>query len=269
MRNIYSHATRFLIWLDTSDSDNDKVMAHFAADDLDLEDEKQRTNLLPGLQKLFGNPWFTRMWVVQELLVAHKVPLVGCGDAWVSWSHFEDAMYLLGFTSSFAHDRYVQRDQAMLLLELLWLRTHCGTEMSTDKIYNFETLLVGTSDRKAKDPKDKIFALLGLASNEIRGAIAPKYSQSTATVFQHAMVAALELSGDLELLHTAVALKPDPELRLRSWCLEFSITDWLCNLIKLRTTLCENPKQVFVTVSHDLLLLMTTKSAICRSKERL
>lgn len=95
MRNIYSRATRVLKWLGTSDSDIDKVMAHFAADDLDLDDEKQRTNLPPGLQRLLGNPWCTRIWVVPEISVAHKVPHVGCGDAWVSWSHFEDAMYLL------------------------------------------------------------------------------------------------------------------------------------------------------------------------------
>lgn len=94
----------------------------------------------------------------------------------------------------------MQRDQAMLILEFLWSRTHCGTVMSTDKTYDFETLLVWTSDRKARDPKDKMFAPLGLASDEIRGAIAPKYSQSTATVFQLAMVAASESSGDLEFL---------------------------------------------------------------------
>lgn len=91
-----------------------------------------------------------------------------------------------------------------------------AAEMSIEKTYDFETLLVWTSDRKAKDPKDKMFAPLGLASDEIRGAIAPKYSQSTATVFQLAMVAASESSGDLEFLRTAVAVESEPELRLPS-----------------------------------------------------
>ena len=114
------------VWLGTSDSDIDKVMAHFAVIDRARrsnrenniksipEDEKERIPLLPGFEKLFQKPWFTRTWVVQELLVAQSPPRVGCRD---SWDNFESAMLTLGLDRVFSNQRYVKSTQEVLLME--------------------------------------------------------------------------------------------------------------------------------------------------------
>lgn len=237
MRNIYSLASQVLIWLGTSDSDVDKVMAYFAARGrtsyaeivtgikaTSILEEEERIALVPGLRKLFEKPWFTRIWVVQEYSVSQNPPCVGCGDTWVSWSNFESAMYTLRKDLLFCKPHCLKIIDESLLFAFLSLTMLNRKGQS----YDFEDLLIATSDKKAEDPKDKIFALLGLTSDEIRNAIVPNYSQSINTIFQNAMMTILKSQEDLEFLRAAVAVVTDPvsSLKLPSWCLDFSNIWW-------------------------------------------
>lgn len=93
MRDIYRGASQVLIWLGESDKEIRKAMAF-------LEQRKRfqlltRDELDPfvaGLAKIFRQPWWSRIWVVQEVLVASKPPLLGCGRRWLSWEDVETGL---------------------------------------------------------------------------------------------------------------------------------------------------------------------------------
>lgn len=93
MRDIYRGASQVLVWLGESDKDIRKAMAFL--------EQRKRFQLLtrdeldpfvPGLAKIFRQPWWSRIWVVQEVLVATKPPLLGCGRRWLSWEDVETGM---------------------------------------------------------------------------------------------------------------------------------------------------------------------------------
>jgi hypothetical protein len=48
-----------------------------------------------AVYKLLERPWWSRLWIVQEISVASEDPVVGCGRRGVSWAVFSIASYLL------------------------------------------------------------------------------------------------------------------------------------------------------------------------------
>ncbi|KAM6538214.1 hypothetical protein FALCPG4_000095 [Fusarium falciforme] len=119
-----------------------------------------------GLEDLTTKPWFTRVWILQEVAKARRAQIhctVGTLDAKL----FALAPWLLRTEVS-------QQSQAVLdvmpgpsrqsswwseeraLWALLWRFRHC----------------------EATDPRDRVYALLGIASNMAKESITPDYSKS-------------------------------------------------------------------------------------------
>lgn len=93
MREIYRGASQVLVWFGESDVEISRT--------LDILEERRMFQLLTkdeldpllqGLAKIFKQPWWSRIWVVQEVLVASKPPLLGCGHRWLSWDDLEVGM---------------------------------------------------------------------------------------------------------------------------------------------------------------------------------
>lgn len=240
IREIYAGATSVLVWLGLSDADIDTTMAYFAESDRaggiskkQANDESQRyyiprneherAKFLPGLEKLLKRSWFTRVWVVQELLVARRAPMVGCGDVWVSWENFKQASWVVGIHGAF-NTHYLPNTHDPLLIEFGFL---CLAIEKKGREEDFERIIVATSDRECKDPRDRIFAILGLASRQIQRSISPDYELSTRSVFQLAMFATLKSHKDLEFLHVAVTVQSEDGLGVPSWCVDFTRVGWL------------------------------------------
>ncbi|KAL9112118.1 MAG: hypothetical protein Q9227_003495 [Pyrenula ochraceoflavens] len=236
MRNIYAQAAIVLIWFGTGDDEVAKTAAFFSEKDktgrsgltsfvFALEDgDEDRIAALPGLEKLLQNPWFTRMWVVQELVVAKKIPLVGCGDTWFSWKN------LTSIINERMADEIYRREHSAHLVSFAFLRQNFNFDVGID---DFVSLLLATSDRESSEPRDKIFALLGLASDRIRTSITPDYTAPITVIFQQAMAVTLKAAEDLELLRAAAIGDRNSELSVPSWCVDFSKTNWSHRLCEL------------------------------------
>ncbi|RBR08527.1 uncharacterized protein FIESC28_10217 [Fusarium coffeatum] len=120
MREIYSAASRVLIYLSV-----DRANSSRAVDDPEV---------------LCLNPYFSRIWVVQEIGSAKKA-LVLYDRQSMSWGFFHENL---------------QR-----LMTKRWIR-HFGRPRQIDDMSSFLALLEDTWDCHATDPRDKVFALLGL-----------------------------------------------------------------------------------------------------------
>ena len=85
MRKIYSSASFVLVWL--GPEADDSAIAMRVLDDmqiqgytlLTLREERQRSQL-NAMKKLFQRPYWTRVWVVQEFVLAREL-LLRSGDA--------------------------------------------------------------------------------------------------------------------------------------------------------------------------------------------
>lgn len=107
MGHIYRNAHRVVIWLGKRNEYTDYAINVAKADTtamhlrwsvktkqyeddphLDLQSSKQGEAFAKGLEDLLLRPWWTRVWVVQEVAMAYSDPLITCGNASVPWRSF-------------------------------------------------------------------------------------------------------------------------------------------------------------------------------------
>jgi hypothetical protein len=80
MGDIYKTATTVLIWL--GDDENTfarswRAIEMAANESSNLDDDS-------ALDDFLAHPWFTRVWTLQEVLLARKAVLI-CGTRWIDW----------------------------------------------------------------------------------------------------------------------------------------------------------------------------------------
>ncbi|KAF2027293.1 hypothetical protein EK21DRAFT_72158 [Setomelanomma holmii] len=153
MVNIYSLADRVLIDIGDADEDSDSALDIIA----DVTSPVTIANSML-VERLLHRPWFMRVWVIQEV-ARSKVAVVICGSRVVSWDCFT---------------RWPFRQATLPKSDVLWsdhtpgvLNYSSGFASSTGT----EALLRMLRETRASgatDPRDKVFALLGLLSDEER-----------------------------------------------------------------------------------------------------
>ncbi|EXA34679.1 hypothetical protein FOVG_14097 [Fusarium oxysporum f. sp. pisi HDV247] len=138
MRQIYSTASRVLIYLEIGDAGSGLEFTH-------------------DPEILSRNPYFSRIWVVQEIASA-KQALVLYGRQAMHWSFFHRNLRSLSSKR--------------------WMR-YFGSPRQIDDAHEFLNLIEDTRNCNASDPRDKIFALLGLWKKPLE----PDYTLSPQAVY--------------------------------------------------------------------------------------
>ncbi|KAI0137068.1 heterokaryon incompatibility protein-domain-containing protein [Xylariales sp. AK1849] len=94
MGRIYSQASRVLIWLGPPDAEIENTMLTLLTPGA-LEGrqyEEFPKDIALGLQRILSQPWWHRIWVVQEHVLANADPIVGCGSTWLGWKQLSEAL---------------------------------------------------------------------------------------------------------------------------------------------------------------------------------
>ncbi|KAL9616319.1 MAG: hypothetical protein Q9160_008798 [Pyrenula sp. 1 TL-2023] len=232
MRNIYARAKKLLIWLGDMDSDFTALIASTLAWGIAPNvpqwklPEKNSSTIdaeSRGVKKFSQNPWWGRMWVFQEFVVASGNPVVGIGGLWYPWEYVEHIpRYIL---REYAPKNDVNHENTTLaeVANFKTLSKVRSTYRENPGCITLDHLLKQTYGRSATDPRDNVFALLGLVS-DAGGAFPVDYNMSTSEVYQKAMIMVFQTNGHLELLLYAFNIKNQKDLP--SWCVDFSTNDW-------------------------------------------
>ena len=226
MRSIYSSAAGVLLWLGESDKDIRKAMALLQRMDdpaVQWPTDKDLEPFAPGLDKLFKKPWWFRLWVVQEVVVASAYPLLGCGRTWISWRVMKRAMFLLGLRQG-GNGGFLQNPAAIQQLAQLPIIGPGHSHNREHWARRLEDLLIATCDRNTTLPHDKIFALLGLTTEDASDEIRVDYEQSYSIAYQKAMVYILNSGSNLDFLVQAMNHRASRDVP--SWCIDFSQPNW-------------------------------------------
>jgi Heterokaryon incompatibility protein (HET) len=160
---------------------------------------------LSGLVELFGRPWWFRVWTLQEITPA-KNAVLHCGERQMEWLFFEiiaqafQLPQVLHVLASHQLRSEVGRKAASALPGLLLKVSaivglkkaipHCGTPL--------EALAIITGERLATNPRDKIYALLGICTD--RYGITPGYSFTVSICYSTSFKAMLQNSMDVSIL---------------------------------------------------------------------
>ncbi|KAJ9636376.1 hypothetical protein H2201_003542 [Coniosporium apollinis] len=220
MRDIYANASKVLVWLGESDEDTDQAMEFLQDSE---ENRNQREKPLVGLEKIYNRHWWLRMWVVQEVFVAKTEPLVICGDKCAPWEAVRVVLIELSADQIFVKKTNVLTDPMSMAFFTSLPYQRRSKQRSVEKELSLEYLLLGTCNREASDPRDHVYALLGLVSDHRDERLEPDYTKPAALAYQNAMVSVIKSRQSLEWLVYAVegdaSVKP-------SWCIDFSAKSW-------------------------------------------
>ena len=121
--------------------------------------QKRGKQQLAGFRNILGRSWWTRVWVIQEVVVNPNVTLV-CGHLEVSWSAF--TALIRGIYQSTALSESTEERAAYLQAID---RALSREQYATQTPQTMSELLLHHRGLCASDPRDNIFALLGIASD--------------------------------------------------------------------------------------------------------
>ena len=125
-----------------------------------------------GLRALLDRPWFKRIWILQEVANARRA-MVMAGSRVVTARIFAIAPTLMG--TAVRH-----HVQAVLDIMPGPSRNHSWWSQRRD----LHTLLTKFRGSEASDPKDMIFALLGISSDQENHRLRPDYTEPVGAVIE-------------------------------------------------------------------------------------
>jgi ankyrin repeat protein len=106
-----------------------------------------------GLKSILSRPWFTRVWIIQEIANARSARIM-CGTATVSAPVFAIMPSMLGITVDPHCQAIIDIMPGPLRRKSWWAENR-----------DLRTLLLKFRSSKASDPRDAIYALLGVSSD--------------------------------------------------------------------------------------------------------
>jgi hypothetical protein len=155
MTRIYESASCVIVYLGESADGSDEAMDWIQEIDIpsNYQGERHRRVMPPMLDRpmleaLFSRPWFSRIWVIQEVRMARKA-LVYCGDRAVRWDGFQ----------AFKHWNV----SCHFIEELPYvIGTRPGRNLYGTPAQRLIIELHQTRRCQATDPRDKLYAILPL-----------------------------------------------------------------------------------------------------------
>lgn len=204
MREIYSSAATVRIYVGNErwgdDQAGDQTIFALQRASAGSCDLSYKTQLL---SKFFQRPYFYRLWVVQEVLLARSVH-IHCGP----WSVELSAA--------------VVAQLARVLDELPpWLAFACRGAAVERTVRDLVGLLLATSACQVTDLRDKVFGLLGLVRDAKAESLAADYNLTVREVYTGVAAYMFRNQGDFRLLRLA-GLREESSFRK-----SYSIPSWV------------------------------------------
>ncbi|KAI0856780.1 heterokaryon incompatibility protein-domain-containing protein [Xylaria cubensis] len=163
-----------------------------------------------AISELLARSWFERVWVIQEIQLANYHAVIQCGAEEISWSNFRKAIVTL------------------------WNKNNMPSILPRAKLFFVEQLTRNNirqvpashilrliKNRQCTDPRDLVFALLGLLPQPLRQVLQPDYGASVNEVYKDVFIKHIEYTNRLELLRDC-SFRSHTQSRLTSWAPDFS-----------------------------------------------
>ena len=258
MAEIYARAENVLVWLGVEDDITASAIScleslarlrNVSFDELTLEEidasigfrpwnsNKNDRTYIPHdhwrsfKRLLCERPWFRRVWVYQEIAMAHRATVI-CGIHAIDWDILYTACNTIHALNIHTGQRGTPRDASTIVAHILSmghrreailrLRGRQETELQGPAtIYpNFEALLCEFRSLEATDPRDKVYALLAVTLID-ETLPKPDYSLSVRQVYTSIARNLLGADGYHNLRCLSYVQKTNEIYELPSW-----VPDW-------------------------------------------
>lgn len=221
---VYSKAIHVRVWLGSPDDESNNLMKYLIetlpppswARITDWEEEELRKLAQAGawIQNLLNRPWWTRTWVVQEYFFAEKDPIVGCGIFWVESCRLR--LFLKHYTAFLRRceeDRLASPTNAPMSPKLLEFEMNRSgfdlmhefretkhSILSTPREFRrLVTVLFLVLGRSCTDPRDQVYASLGVLGLKDQNYVQVDYRKPVRVVYREFMEALIRHGSINEL----------------------------------------------------------------------
>lgn len=196
---------------------------------------------------IMSRNWFSRMWVLQECVLSHRLGVL-LGDLCFNFQmliHAANVECVYGREYSFAKyknagiyknafaaaKRYPSFASSALSEGLfnstqqLVFTAQCQEKVASGHLPDFLSVMASSRSLIATDPRDKIYALLGIVSEfqgNVHSMVVPDYTKPIEYVFVEMTYSIMQSREDLAVLSLASAQTATQ--KLPSWCPDYSST---------------------------------------------
>ncbi|KAI1774158.1 hypothetical protein F4818DRAFT_74872 [Hypoxylon cercidicola] len=215
---IFRYAKTVFAWLGIEENGSRKVMRKFEdwgtkitqGKHEELKDKIEVTDpIWVSISRLLNRRWFTRMWIVQEVVLARKLIIV-CGKHRLSWDIFYAAAKHCLIRNKYDPKIDIATlDTAKNIIDLGKLRNSFQKREDFRSKQTVFTLLNQCYQKDATVPRDRIFALLSMATDKDEVGFRPNYQASNLEIIQQFASTFVKQGYALELLY-----RTRPETRL-------------------------------------------------------
>ena len=245
MRNIYRYASRVVIWLGISTPENVsafnllksvKEMIQINGRSLDKSDVPSQSDLAKvrnyldtdmsakeALSYLYWDllmqAWWGRVWVIQEVAVSSRASVV-IGESELEWPSFRDAILNIIFCGAIPTQNASPRTgEVFSSFFSLWTIESLRKCVEQGSLPSISTLVAGNR-QAATDPRDLVYAFLGLAIESDDPLLTPNYldSNSASNVFIDLIEYSMQVENSLDIICSSQGRTSKD---LPSWCLDW------------------------------------------------
>ncbi|KAK3988766.1 ankyrin repeat-containing domain protein [Cladorrhinum sp. PSN332] len=155
-------------------------------------------DVVDGLKDIFGRGYFTRAWIFQEIILANDGTFF-CGEYECKLDDWETALYALDAFDSgpeyeLVKSTFPEKSEVIRQIVQTAAATNDSIPMvnflanlyhmnSKDELFTSAGILSTLSRLQSGDPRDKVYAAIGLLKPEEQEALAPDYSLTTQEVY--------------------------------------------------------------------------------------
>lgn len=228
MKEIYNMAWDVISWIGDEAEESPKAFQllrvlsehrdHRKATTLIKELERNPERLGAGcwlaLQNLVDRPYWSRLWIIQEVVMGCVAVTIRCGDKTISWPIFLQGIEALHRQFWIVKDQLINHDWrqqghrshrtiSVRSLHLLFKDLKPLSDSQTGHSRNWASLsrLIDISAScESVDPRDKVYGMLAMMDPAITERINPDYLIQPKDVFTNVAIAAFETYGNLEFL---------------------------------------------------------------------
>ncbi|KAH8651188.1 heterokaryon incompatibility protein-domain-containing protein [Xylariales sp. PMI_506] len=217
MRNIYERAKRVAVFLGPLDKDGailSSLLPRLASEIAQSDGRSPKLGRFEfwALMNVLNQPWWNRIWVVQEVLVGREV-VVWVGKECVPWSTLIEAFYFVAQVTPTSSPHTVDgfslktHKHMMNLVNITEMRKEMDASRSDatpitscEQKFSLLGLLQEFRGFDATDPRDKVYGLLGLASTLMPDLnIMPDYRKSLQECYSDTALSIIGQNKNLDI----------------------------------------------------------------------
>ncbi len=180
-----------------------------------------------ALRNFLKRPWFERLWIVQEIIMASGEMILLCGNSSITWETLAEVVITIetnGLSRLVLHtidEGGCNTDAPGGLLNTACVHAMKNMRNMQQPI-DLQFALIYCLRFKATDPRDKLFALLGLATDTDDPVLHPNYRATVRQVFTASSRYMMTTNRSLRILHIAGIGWSRQIVDLPSWAPDWS-----------------------------------------------